>query len=115
MVSARGAAVERVRRGDRSGERLLGWALADSRPKALCSGLASVRLLPGSRRRRWSDRSVWVFLDRGRFALKTSIFGVGFSWISLDSLVRIESFQWVTLDFRDKNFRSASPGVERRR
>jgi hypothetical protein len=35
MVSARGAAVERVRRGDRSGERLLGWGLSDPRPQAI--------------------------------------------------------------------------------
>jgi hypothetical protein len=29
---------------------------------------------------------------------------VGFIWISLDSLVRIETFQWVTREFRRKNF-----------
>jgi hypothetical protein len=27
---------------------------------------------------------------------------VGFPWISLDSLVRIETYQWVTRDFRRK-------------
>jgi hypothetical protein len=31
---------------------------------------------------------------------------VGKAWISLDSLVRIETFQWVTLDFRGKKFRA---------
>jgi hypothetical protein len=29
---------------------------------------------------------------------------VGFPWISLDSLVRIETYQWVTLDFRGCEF-----------
>jgi hypothetical protein len=29
---------------------------------------------------------------------------VGKAWISLDSLVRIEPFQWVTPDFRCKKF-----------
>jgi hypothetical protein len=31
---------------------------------------------------------------------------VGFSWISLDSLVRIVDFQWVTRIFHWKNFRA---------
>jgi hypothetical protein len=35
------------------------------------------------------------------------IMPIGFSWISLDSLVRIETFQWVTGDFRWKNFSRA--------
>jgi hypothetical protein len=34
---------------------------------------------------------------------------VGFIWISLDSLVRIETFQWVTREFRRKNFLLAFP------
>jgi hypothetical protein len=38
---------------------------------------------------------VWVFLARRRFAAKTPIMRVGFPWISLDSLVRIETYQWV--------------------
>jgi hypothetical protein len=33
---------------------------------------------------------------------------VGIPWISLDSLVRIETFQWVTRVFRRKNFLTAS-------
>src|ERR1700727_2490323 len=33
---------------------------------------------------------------------KAQIRTVGLSWISLDSLVRIEPFQWVTRDFRKK-------------
>jgi hypothetical protein len=52
-------------------------------------------------------------LAAGRFAAKTPIMPIGFSWISLDSLVRIETFQWVMLDFRDKDFRGAFPRVER--
>jgi hypothetical protein len=45
-----------------------------------------------------------------------SILGVGFPWISLDSLVRIETYQWVARDFRSKKFRAtflsvtAAPG-----
>jgi hypothetical protein len=43
---------------------------------------------------------------------------VGFPWISLDSLVRNETFQWVTRDKAEKVFRigffviSAAPGQE---
>jgi hypothetical protein len=37
----------------------------------------------------------WVFLAGRRFAAKRSFIGVGLSWISLDSLVRIETYQWV--------------------
>jgi hypothetical protein len=36
---------------------------------------------------------------------------IGFSWISLDSLVRIETFQWVTRRFRDHNYSCAFPLV----
>src|SRR5271154_6885330 len=50
----------------------------------------------GSRPRPWSGRSVWAFLAPGRFAAKAPLMRVGLSWISLDSLVRIETFQWVT-------------------
>jgi hypothetical protein len=39
---------------------------------------------------------ILVFLERRRFAAKPPIMRVGFPWISLDSLVRIETFQWVT-------------------
>jgi hypothetical protein len=37
--------------------------------------------------------------------MKTPIYGVGFPWISLDSLVRIETYQWVTRDKSEKVFR----------
>ena len=60
--------------------------------------------------------SVWDFLARGCFALKTQIKRVGFPWISLDSLVRIETYQWVTRDFRSKVFRAAfAPWPSKRR
>jgi hypothetical protein len=39
---------------------------------------------------------IWVFLDRRLFLGKPPILGVGKAWISLDSLVRIETYQWVT-------------------
>jgi hypothetical protein len=35
---------------------------------------------------------------------KPPFIAIGFSWISLDSLVRIETYQWVMRDFRDKKF-----------
>ena len=43
--------------------------------------------------RPWSARSVWIFLVAACFLPKPSILEVGFVWISLDSLVRIETFQ----------------------
>jgi hypothetical protein len=39
------------------------------------------------------------FLATGRFAMETTFLGY---WISLDSLVRIEPFQWLMLNFRWK-------------
>jgi hypothetical protein len=39
--------------------------------------------------------------------------GVGLSWISLDSLVRIETFQWVTRNEADKIFLAPSRSRER--
>jgi hypothetical protein len=50
--------------------------------------------------------SIWVFSARRRFAEKDPDYGVGFPWISLDSLVRIETYQWVT---RDKSRRIFPP------
>src|ERR1700722_12380512 len=47
--------------------------------------------LPGSE----PAPQVWVFLAPSRFATKILILGY---WISLDSLVRIEAFQWFTRD-----------------
>jgi hypothetical protein len=47
-------------------------------------------------RRLSSGDPVWVFLVRAVWAAKTPILRVGIPWISLDSLVRIETFQWVT-------------------
>jgi hypothetical protein len=61
--------------------------------KSFCICMESVWLRLGSGPRRWSGRSVWVFLARGRFAAKTP---ARECWISLDFLVRIETFQWVT-------------------
>ena len=43
--------------------------------------------------RPWSARSVWIFLVAACFLPKPSILEVGFVWISLDSLVIIETFQ----------------------
>ena len=45
---------------------------------------------------------------------KAPILGVGFPWISLDSLVRIETYQWVTRIKRRKNFPIASPSCGER-
>jgi hypothetical protein len=54
--------------------------------------------LAPSRRRAatWVRSSVWVFLARVPFAAKAPLLSLGFAWISLDSLVRIETFQGVT-------------------
>jgi hypothetical protein len=38
---------------------------------------------------------------------------LGFPWISLDSLVRIETFQWVTRLFAGRKLLAPFPGVER--
>jgi hypothetical protein len=57
---------------------------------------------------------VWVFLAPGRFAPKTPDYG---GWISLDSLVRIDTFQWVKRDKSPKVFLAlyrASGAPERR-
>jgi hypothetical protein len=75
-LTASAAFIERVYKGrvDAHGsalERLGSWIVSDRlrlervRPKDL----------------------IWVFLARDRFALKTSIMGVGIPWKSLDSLV----------------------------
>jgi len=40
--------------------------------------------------------------------------GVGKAWISLDSLVRIQTYQWVTSDFLWKFFYARSGSAERR-
>jgi hypothetical protein len=62
------------------------------------------------------DRSVWVFLKRAVLPLKSKFQAIGLSWISLDSLVRIETYQWVTADFRENNFsRGPSPALAGKR
>jgi hypothetical protein len=57
--------------------------------------------------------SVWVFLALADSAQKPPFPAIGFSWISLDSLVRIETFQWVTREKRAKVFSVVPLGVER--
>jgi hypothetical protein len=62
--------------------------------------------------------SVWVFLVRAVSLRKPPIMRVGFPWISLDSLVRIETYQWVTRDFQQKFFPRAfvvAKGLSKRR
>ncbi len=49
------------------------------------------------------------FLERASFAAKILGLGVGKVWISLDSLVRIGTFQWVTRDIRRNIFPDAFP------
>jgi hypothetical protein len=53
------------------------------------------------------------FLAPRRFAAKAQIRTVGLSWISLDSLVRIEPFQWVARIFRKKKILApfSAPGA----
>jgi hypothetical protein len=55
-----------------------------------------VGLAPRWRPRPEPGRSVCDFLSAWRFAPKAPLLIVGFLWISLDSLVRIETCQWVT-------------------
>jgi hypothetical protein len=43
-------------------------------------------------------------LDHRGFAPNGQKTGLGFPWISLDSLVRIETFQWFTRDFPQEKF-----------
>src|ERR1700722_6854208 len=58
-------------------------------------------------------RAVWFFLARRHFVAKTPPYD---RWISLDSLVRIEPYQWVMRDFRWKIFpRPLSPTFASRR
>jgi hypothetical protein len=72
---------------------------------------------PGGRRgcpppggaRDLGGRSVWIFLARAVSLRKPRFKGVGLPWISLDSLVRIETYQWVTRDFVNKFFLSLFP------
>jgi hypothetical protein len=47
-----------------------------------------------------------------RFAEKSSFMKVGFPWISLDSLVRIETYQWVMRDKSRKIFPGSLSGVQ---
>ncbi len=48
--------------------------------------------------------SFWVFLNGGHFAAKPKFMAIGFPWISLDSLVRIKTYQWVTREKRSEDF-----------
>src|SRR3984957_9510472 len=83
-----------------------------SRSRPLCLWMESF----GGGSGRWFGRSVWVFLAPHRFAAKTPLMSLGLSWISLDSLVRIETFQWVTrLEAKKILCRAFYPGVEERR
>jgi hypothetical protein len=59
------------------------------------------RLAASIRQALRSRQGLLSFLARGCLALKTAVLGVGFSWISLDSLVRIETFQWITRGLRE--------------
>ena len=74
-------------------------------PKALCIRTESV-WLP---RRLVAIRSIrfWVFLGGRRFAAKAPRLRLGFAWISLDSLVRIETFQWLRGFFAEPIFTRA--------
>jgi hypothetical protein len=55
-------------------------------------------------------RSIWVFLDHRGFTPHGPKTRLGFPWISLDFLVRIENFKWVTPDFwREKISRALLP------
>jgi hypothetical protein len=57
--------------------------------------------------RRRAGGPVWFLLAPGCFATKPQLMSVGFPWISLDSLVRNETYQWVTRGKRGKFFLGA--------
>ena len=82
------------------------WTGCRKNVRASDAGAEAPSLGTGSDRRPSRQRggSVWNFLARGCFAVKIPEKGVGFPWISLDSLVRIETYQWVTRDKRCKIF-----------
>ncbi len=52
---------------------------------------------------------IWISLTGRSFAAEKPLMGVGKAWISLDSLVRNEPFQWLTREFRRKYFRRPPP------
>jgi hypothetical protein len=58
--------------------------------------------------RQRTGRRVWIFLAGGGSAAKSPIISLGFVWISLDSLVRNETYQWVTSEKPVKFFLVAS-------
>ena len=76
-----------------------GAGMAPGRLGLIAHGSTSGIEPPGVPRGR---RPVWDFFAGAGLALKTFEKGVGKAWISLDSLVRNETYQWVTRDFREK-------------
>ena len=83
--------------------------------KSFCIWMESVWLRLGSGPRRWSGRSVWVFLALGRFAAKNPAYEPWISLDFLDSLVRIETFQWVTRILAGRIFLPPFPQARKRR
>jgi hypothetical protein len=86
-----------------------------SDPRALVpwdgEGFAPSRRPPRRRLSTW-----FGFSWNGPFCLrKPQLLGVGFPWISLDSLVRNDRYQWVTRDFRPKFFPRAFVAWKSRR
>jgi hypothetical protein len=70
--------------------------------------MESVRLLIGGGLSIQSDRSDFGFSWKVTvLAAKPTVTGIGFPWISLDSLVRIETYQWVTRIKAEKFFPTA--------
>jgi hypothetical protein len=55
----------------------------------------------------------WVFSALAVSSRKSPNTPIGFAWISLDSLVRIETYQWVTMDFRKGIFLSPFPKMSK--
>jgi hypothetical protein len=55
----------------------------------------------------------WVFSALAVSSRKSPNTPIGFAWISLDSLVRIETYQWVTMDFRKGIFLSPFPKMNK--
>ena len=86
------------------------WPRATRLARFAFDGLGSAPV-GGRRRRRCSDRPVWIFLAQGRLTAKTLVYGGSKTWISLDSLVRVVTYQLVTRIFREKKFSSPFPAA----
>ena len=87
---------------------LEGWRRTSPRSKPLTRILHFIAVItsrPGGARL----QSIWLFLQLVIWPRKPKNIAIGFPWISLDSLVRIVTYQWVTMDFPELIFHAPFP------